>query len=76
MTIPGGDAADVEDLRLDDAVTAEERDIEAPPEDAYEQAMPADPRDLDGRPSEGLEVNEYDAVEQAAAVGADDDYDH
>ena len=67
---------DREDLRLDDAVTADERPIEAPPEDAYEQATPADPRGESAEPSDRLEVNEYDAVEQATVLHPDDEYDH
>lgn len=59
----------------------EDRDPEAPPEDAAEQARTADPAlDNDGPETHrGLEVtnhevNEWDAVEQARVVEVDDDY--
>jgi hypothetical protein len=55
----------------------EQRDPEAPPEDALEQATPADPG-LDS-PSprtdrELNEVNEWDAIEQSRVVQLEDDY--
>jgi hypothetical protein len=58
----------------EDSLDPEERDPEAPPEDALEQATPANPAD---RPSElhrGLEVGEWDAIEQARVVDLDEDY--
>jgi hypothetical protein len=64
-----------EDLTPADHLDAEERDLEAPEADAVEQATPADPAAA-GRVdvARGLEVNEYDAWEQAQVVEMDDDY--
>lgn len=58
----------------DDHLDPDERDIEAPTEDAVEQAMPADPAEAPTEVHRGLEVGEWDAVEQARVVGPDDDY--
>jgi hypothetical protein len=52
----------------------DERDIEAPDEDAVEQATPANPADAPVEIHRGLEVGEWDAVEQARVVDLDDDY--
>jgi len=53
----------------------EERDPEAPEADAYEQALPADPREEDrDDPQINPDVNEYDAVEQAHVVELDEEY--
>jgi hypothetical protein len=52
----------------------EERDIEAPAADAAEQATPANPADAPVEVHRGLEVGEWDAVEQARVVELDDDY--
>ena len=56
----------------------ENRDIEAPPEDALEQATPADPDDeaLSVRVPEELptEANEADVLEQVYPVNLDEDY--
>ena len=49
------------------------RDLEAPPEDALEQAIPADPAADPGELRIGLEVDEADALDQAAVVPGDDD---
>jgi hypothetical protein len=56
-----------------------ERDVEAPIADAYEQALPVSAEDeadaeLEEQVHRGLEVSEYDAVEQAHTVPLDDDY--
>jgi hypothetical protein len=60
-----------EDVRLD----PRERDLEAPEADAAEQATPADPAAAPrADPSRSLEVNEYDALEQARIVELEDDY--
>jgi len=74
--MPGDHAVDGEDLRLDNAVTADDRGLETPAEDAYEQATPADPRAEPAELTDRLEVNEYDAVEQAAVLASEDEYDH
>jgi hypothetical protein len=52
-----------------------ERDIEAPDADAFEQSISADPfEEPPPEPSRGLEVNEWDALEQSHVVDLDDDY--
>lgn len=53
----------------------DERDLEAPPEDALEQATPVEPIMEPIEIQRGLEVSEYDAVEQARVVELDDDYE-
>jgi hypothetical protein len=63
-----------EDLVLTDHLEPEDRDPEAPSEDALEQATPANPVDAPVEVHRGLEVNEYDAVEQAHVVDLDEDY--
>jgi hypothetical protein len=40
-------------------------DLEAPPEDAFEQALPARPEDLPETPRVPLDADEADAYEQA-----------
>jgi len=56
----------------------DEKDIEAPDADALEQRTPADPREAAQRqplqPTRSLEVNDWDALEQAQVVDLDDDY--
>jgi hypothetical protein len=69
MTTP-----DEEDLSPGPHLDPEERDLEAPPEDAAEQATPANPAEEPVPVHRGLEVNEYDAVEQARVVELDEDY--
>jgi hypothetical protein len=64
-----------EDFALEDHLTPEERDPEAPPEDAVEQATAADPAaDREPEVHRGLEVDEWDALEQARVVELDDEY--
>lgn len=63
-----------EDLEFDEQLGPDERDIEAPDSDAVEQATPANPVDLPSEVHRGLEVGEWDAVEQAMTVDFDDDY--
>jgi hypothetical protein len=63
-----------EDLEPEDHLEPEERDLEAPTADAMEQATPVDPTQFPIEVQRGLEVNEYDAVEQARVVELDDDY--
>ncbi|GAA2701715.1 hypothetical protein ACFY2R_00465 [Micromonospora olivasterospora] len=62
-----------EDFAPSDHLAPEERDPEAPPADAVEQAMSADPADGEPEPSRGLEVADWDAMEQARVVAADED---
>ncbi|GAA3743373.1 hypothetical protein GCM10022225_28650 [Plantactinospora mayteni] len=65
-----------EDFAPGDHLSPDERDPEAPAEDAVEQATVADPNTED-QPAvqRGLEVDEWDALEQARVVGPqDDDY--
>jgi hypothetical protein len=62
-----------EDLALGAHLSSEDRDLEAPDGDVVEQATMVNPA---GEPDEvrrGLEVNEWDAVEQAAVVDLEDD---
>ncbi|MDQ7910331.1 hypothetical protein RB614_38140 [Phytohabitans sp. ZYX-F-186] len=63
-----------EDFAPDDHLAPDERDPEAPAEDAVEQATVADPADTEPEVHRGLEVDEWDALEQARVVGPDDDY--
>jgi hypothetical protein len=53
----------------------DERDIEAPDADAYEQAIPADPMDEQSPPevSRDPEVSDWDALEQARVVDLEDE---
>jgi actin-related protein len=68
MTMPDEDRVPGSNLDPD------ERDLEAPPEDAVEQARPANPGLEVPEPHRGNDVNEWDAVEQARVVDLDDDY--
>lgn len=63
-----------EDFAHGDHLAPEERDIEAPAADAVEQAFPANPADSEPEIHRGLEVDEWDALEQARVVDLDDDY--
>jgi hypothetical protein len=63
-----------EDLALGEHLTPDERDPEVPDGDALEQATPANPVDQPAEMHRGLEVNEWDAVEQATVVDLDDEY--
>ncbi|WP_229398944.1 hypothetical protein [Micromonospora okii] len=62
-----------EDFAPSDNLAPEERDPEAPAADAVEQATSTDPGDGDAEPSRGLEVDDWDAMEQARVVGVDED---
>ncbi|GIJ22261.1 hypothetical protein [Micromonospora lutea] len=62
-----------EDFAPGDHLSPEERDLEAEPADAVEQAAVADPSQVEVEPHRGLEVNDWDAMEQARVVGADED---
>jgi hypothetical protein len=57
-----------------DHLDPDERDIEAPDADAVEQAMPANPAEVPVPVRRGLEVDEWDAIEQARVVDLDEDY--
>ncbi|SCG56685.1 hypothetical protein [Micromonospora humi] len=61
-----------EDFTPSDHLAPEERDPEAEPADAVEQAAPVSD-DADGEPHRGLEVDDWDAMEQARVVTADED---
>jgi hypothetical protein len=75
MTTPDETLAAVnEDRTPEDHLDADERDIEAPEADAVEQATLIDPAAAPIEVPRGLEVNEYDALEQARVVEMDDDY--
>lgn len=65
-----------EDLAPSEHLDPDERDIEAPEADAVEQATPAAPNERTEPVvfNPDLEVNEYDALEQAHVVELDDDY--
>jgi hypothetical protein len=63
-----------EDLALGAHLDPAERDPEAPDADALEQATIADPAEEPEEVHRGLEVGEWDAVEQAKVVKLDDDY--
>lgn len=63
-----------EDLAPSDHLEPEERDLETPADDAVEQAIVANPADRDADVRRGLEVGEWDAVEQARVVDVDEDY--
>jgi hypothetical protein len=72
---PGGAAMTTpDDVVPGDHLAPEERDPEAPPEDAVEQATPADPAHEQVSVHRGLEVSEYDAAESARIVELDDEY--
>ncbi|MET8265192.1 hypothetical protein ABZU92_14500 [Micromonospora arida] len=64
-----------EDFTPGDHLAPDERDPEADPADAVEQATVAGPADVDSEPHRGLEVDDWDAIEQARVVtGDEDDY--
>jgi hypothetical protein len=69
MTMPD------EDWMPDEDLEPERRDPEAPPEDVLEQATSVDPALEPPRPSDDIEVNEWDAIEQATVVKLDEEYD-
>lgn len=62
-----------EEFTPTDHLTPDERDPEAPAADAVEQAMVVDPGDGETEPHRGLEVGDWDAMEQARVVATDED---
>ncbi|WP_446217724.1 hypothetical protein [Micromonospora sp. IBHARD004] len=62
-----------EDFAPSDHLAPEERDLEAEPADAVEQAISTDPSDAETEPHRGLEVADWDAMEQARVVAGDED---
>jgi hypothetical protein len=62
-----------EEFAPSDHLAADERDPEAPAADAVEQATVADPHEEEDDVHRGLEVAEWDAMEQARVIGPDDD---
>jgi hypothetical protein len=61
-----GVPADRDDgVDLDELIEPATEDLEAPPEDAFEQALPANPEDLPEHPHVPIEADEADAYEQA-----------
>ena len=73
MGQPDEDLAVNEDFTPEDHIAPEERDPEAPSADVIEQATPLEPTDDDPVVQRGLEVDEWDAMEQARVVGPDDE---
>lgn len=63
-----------EDFAPSDHLTPEDRDPEAPADDAFEQATVADPAEDEPDVHRGLEVDDWDAMEQARVIGPEDDY--
>jgi hypothetical protein len=70
MTTP--EYLDPDELIMDNEM--DELDIEAPVEDAMEQATPVGPLNSRVAFSRSIEVDEYDALEQSREVDLDDDY--
>ncbi|MGN9774935.1 hypothetical protein ACTMS0_04040 [Micromonospora sp. H33] len=62
-----------EDFAPSDHLAPEERNLEAEPADAVEQATMVDPGEVDIEPRRGLEVDDWDAMEQARVVAGDED---
>jgi hypothetical protein len=55
----------------EDSLDPDERDPEASPVDVAEQVTPADPAEEPEVIQRGLEVDEYDAIEQSRVVNHD-----
>ncbi|MEU3452659.1 hypothetical protein ABZ671_03510 [Micromonospora sp. NPDC006766] len=62
-----------EDFAPSDHLAPEERNLEAEPADAVEQAAVINPEDGETEPYRGLEAGDWDAMEQARVVVADED---
>jgi hypothetical protein len=56
----------------EDTLRPATEDLEAPPADAFEQTLPADPADLPDHPRVRPDVSEADAIEQALLAIPDD----
>lgn len=67
---------DEESVVPGDHVEPDERDIEASAEDVVEQTIPANPAEQPSDVQRGLEVGEYDALEQARVIDLDPDNDY
>ncbi len=63
-----------EEIVPEEHLTPDDRHIEAPDVDTVEQAVPADPAADPVEVHRGLEVGEWDAIEQAHVVDLDEDY--
>lgn len=63
-----------EDLDLDTLRSLADRNLEAPDSDAAEQNTAANPVDAPVEVHRGLEVGEWDAVEQSKVIDLEDDY--
>jgi len=63
-----------EEFEPSDHLSPEERDPEASADDVIEQATIADPAEDEPEMHRGLEVAEWDALEQARVIGPEDDY--
>jgi hypothetical protein len=59
---------ELEEFEPEDDLDPDERDFEASAEDTVEQATPADPAEEPVEVHRGLEVDEFDAIEQAQPV--------
>jgi hypothetical protein len=65
---------DEQPIDPDARLVPDERDPEAPAADLVEQATPVDPAELPTEVHRGLDVGEWDAIEQSRVVELDDDY--
>ncbi len=63
-----------EDFSTGTGLEPDTRDTEASAADAVEQATGTDPADGDGEVHRGMEVNDWDAMEQARVVDVSDEY--
>ncbi len=72
MTIIPDDATE-DEFEPEDRLDSDDRDPEAPAADAAEQAIPADPAETPATVRRGLEVDEYDALEQSRAANLDEE---
>ncbi|GAB3151272.1 hypothetical protein GCM10027290_40170 [Micromonospora sonneratiae] len=63
-----------EEFAPGDHLVPEERDLEASADDVAEQTIVADPAEDEPVVHRGLEVAEWDALEQARIIGPEDDY--
>ena len=70
MTQPGEDLHELDSPGFD----PDDRNVEAPEADAYEQAVPADPARLPADLRLAPDANEADAYEQSQVVDMDDEY--